>query len=405
MPPTEITHRGVKYYRRTYPNKAVIYFHEDLWRGFHGKFKHTVKRTRNFPYSKNLVEFLRLNPKIRLHFTEFEQHKPFVVEGNNYFANIDAYTDFCKRISSNTEGRAQAFFGQHINYDEVMSSEQRQKVLQSASGDELLKLVEGMGREDKDRLIKFLNSNKLLDDLSESPESFAKRLRTSASNSSKRVVVTAEYPKIQLETLKEHRNFLNENLKKNETFIQRWIDGKIDNKGAEISPSTEETERLKKSRCLIFGLEFVNHKREGAASQKRFDILTRVADGRNEYVLIELKSPSGSVFDVKVERNNNGGQSTTYCLSDDIARALPQIASYKGLLGEATNVEWERIGCPRGKVVKSIILVGTRPNQDPVWDDNYRHLRSGLSSSIEVMTYTDLLEKLDATIKNLAENL
>jgi hypothetical protein len=162
---------------------------------------------------------------------------------------------------------------------------------------------------------------------------------------------------------------------------------------------------LKRSRCLIFGLEFVNHKREVAASQKRFDILTRVADGRNEYVLIELKSPCGSVFNVKTETNNNGGKSTTYSLSDDIARALPQIAGYKGLLQDASNVEWQKIGYARGEIVKSIVLVGTRPGNDLVWDDNYRHLRNGLSSSIEIMTYTDLLEKLDATIKNLEENL
>lgn len=403
--PTETTHDGIKYLRRSYRKHVVVFFDESLCKIFHAKFNHTKKRTRQFLYSKNLLEFLVLNPNIMLHFTEREKHAPFVVKGNNYFVNINSYIDFCKKISSSTEGRAQAFFGQHINYEDVMPTELRSKVLNSATLDELLPVLEQMDESSITRLHKLLSTKNGIKNGTESMEGFATHIKNSAKSSRKRTILNAEYPKIQLETLKEYKQFLLNNLDKNETFIQNWVDGKIDHDGNKISGTPEEIARLRKSRCLIFGLEFINHKREGAASQKRFDILTRMADGRNEYVLIELKSPSGKVFDVREEANRNGGKSTTYSLSDDISRALPQIASYKGLLRDASNVEWQQIGYSPGEVVKSIILVGTRPKNDLVWDDNYMHLKNGLSSTIEIMTYTDLLERLDATIQNLAENL
>ncbi|MDZ7693965.1 MAG: hypothetical protein U5K69_23080 [Balneolaceae bacterium] len=90
---------------------------------------------------------------------------------------------------------------------------------------------------------------------------------------------------VKIQTLKEYRDFLKNNLNKNETFIQDWLD--------------EKDGKYRKQRCLIFGLEFIDHKREGELSRKRFDILTRSSMSKNEYVIFELKSPSDEIFRVR----------------------------------------------------------------------------------------------------------
>ena len=130
-----------------------------------------------------------------------------------------------------------------------------------------------------------------------------------------------------------------------------------------------------------------------------------MSEGINEYILFELKSPSGQIFKISQDTNNNGGTSDTYSLSDEISRALPQISSYKRLLQNGTDEEWQRIGLDRGRISKSIIMVGTRPDGNNVWDSHFASLKESLSSSVEILTYSDLLHKLDVTIKNLKENL
>jgi len=89
---------------------------------------------------------------------------------------------------------------------------------------------------------------------------------------------------IRIQTLKEYKQFLIDNLDKNESFIQSWLD--------------EENGKYRKQRCLIFGIEFIDHKREGELDRKRFDILTRASLSSNEYVIIELKSPKNDVFKI-----------------------------------------------------------------------------------------------------------
>lgn len=389
------------YRKLRYPNGTFIYFSEDLAKVFHSKFNHK-KRTKQFPYFRNLIDFIQVNPSICIHFTIEQSHAPFVIEGNDYFVNIDSYVDFCKKIESSTQGRAQAFFGQHINHSKFLTSDEKHDIVSSASLEEIIDVANNMGESDRQALLNGISeSNNINLTLPE----FTEEIAHSTASIEKRKVIIASYPHVQLETLKEHRAFLANNLDKNETFIQNWIDAKIDNMGQALDCDDEYRDKLKRSRCLIFGLEYLNHKREGPISQKRFDLLTKISDGRSEYVLIELKSPSGRVFDIAVKKNTNEGESTTYSLSDDIARAIPQIFSYKGLLSNASNTDWQRYGLSRGEVVKSIILVGTRLDDNPVWNDHYMDLKRGLSSSIEIMTYTDLLDKLDSTIKNLEVNL
>jgi len=203
--------------------------------------------------------------------------------------------------------------------------------------------------------------------------------------------------------LEEHLSFLKKNLDKNETFIQDWIDGKINNEGDPVNFDSEEKEIIKKSRCLIFGLEFIDHKREGSTSSKRFDVLTRLNEGANEYVLIELKSPNAKVFTTKEEPNDNSGVSTTYSLSRDLSRAIPEISEYHHLLKNGSDVDWQRCGLTMGPIAKNLIVIGTRKTGDEVWDRHFSNNRHhGLT---EVITYTDLIRKMETTIKNLKVNL
>lgn len=116
---------------------------------------------------------------------------------------------------------------------------------------------------------------------------------------------------VEINHLKKYKQFLSNNLDKNETFIQNWLD--------------EDDGKYRRQRCLIFGLEYIDHKREGAMESKRFDLLTRASKEKNEYVLIELKSPCDEVFKVKEISNNNQGKSYEYHLSNAISRSIPQI--------------------------------------------------------------------------------
>jgi hypothetical protein len=373
---------------------------------FHRRFLHKV-RTIKFPYHEALLDFVKDNKEMELFLKVDPTVAPFKKMGNQILVDIDSYIKFCKDIQTKTRDRAPAFFGQHIRSENILDSEQRKDVvLLTDKEDKLVDILKVLPLESQQKITDALVTTKgVTMPYVYSAQNFINGLPQAFTSPQARAVIISRFPEVQLVTLKEHRNFLQKNLNQNETFIQNWIDGKTDNFGNIIKNSKDEVQKIKKSRCLIFGLEFINHKREGTTSQKRFDILTRISEGRNEYVLIELKSPSGKVFEVKKSVNSNEGETSTYSLSSEVARAIPQITHYKGLLKTATSTDWQRYGLEKGEVVKSIILVGTREENDKIWDEHYTDLRHGLSSAIEVMTYTDLLDKLNATIKNLEENL
>lgn len=212
----------------------------------------------------------------------------------------------------------------------------------------------------------------------------------------KKLLTTATVTKVEdinlrsrLELLKKYRKFLNDNLDKNETFIQNWLD---ENEG-----------KYRKERCVIFGLEYINHKREGELSRKRFDILTTTNELSREYVIMELKSPTDEVFKIVEKDNGNGGKATEYHLSDGLSRSIPQILHYKRLYDQKSDGDddLQRIGTRSGRVIKCVIVVGQK-HDDPVWKEHFYSLTENLSG-IEIWTYTYLIEKLDAVIKNLEE--
>ena len=213
-------------------------------------------------------------------------------------------------------------------------------------------------------------------------DSFSKYL----TNESMQYAFVENIPRIQIEILKSHLSFLENNLDKNETFIQNWLDEK---KGI-----------FRKQRCLIFGIEYVDPKREGEFMRKRFDILAE--QNLDNHVLIELKSPSAEIFRIIQSPTTNDGITTEYHLSPELSRAIPQILQYKKWYENARIEEIQVLGIDKKAIHKCIIIIGTR-NIDPLWKENFQMLKSNLN--IELLTYTDLIDKMKNTIGNLEENL
>jgi uncharacterized protein YaaR (DUF327 family) len=196
-----------------------------------------------------------------------------------------------------------------------------------------------------------------------------------------------------LKLLKTYRSKIKEFIDSDatETDVQNWID--------------EDGHKYRKERCLIFGLEFINHKREAGASGDRYDLLTRIGASSEERVLIELKSPSSDVFDVKSSDTINNPKKE-YSISSSLSRAIPQILEYKHTLETklAGDSELQKIG-EDGiiQISKCIIVIG-KSIDDTRLMKNLRELRKSLSSGLEIWTYSDLYNKIDSTIQNLESN-
>lgn len=379
-----------KFRRINYGNKA-IYF--DTEYKFQPYFNHR-RMTRRFLYHKTLLNFLEENPNASIYFTLNESVPNFQRIGDDFLINIDAYFRFCKSLQSNTMGRAKAFLGQHLKAKDVyVTKEEKAEFLKEHASDEkLIELAKGMSETSQKRIIDALlklQKNTSTSGVSISKEDFISSFTKFLEDETVQLAFIQSLPQVQIETLKSHKFFLEKNLDKNETFFQNWID--------------EEHGAYRKQRCLIFGLEFIDHKTEGELSSKRFDILTRQSqNSENEYVLIELKSPSENVFDINETANSNGGKSVEYELSPSLARAIPQILNYKYLFENATDEELKKIDVRRGKIRKCLIIIGTSVDDD-TWQRYFADLNAYLN--IQVLTYTSLIEKLGITIKNLEENL
>lgn len=175
-----------------------------------------------------------------------------------------------------------------------------------------------------------------------------------------------------------------------ETDVQNWLD--------------EDDHQYRSERAMIFGLEFIEHKREGGISGNRYDLLTRIGTHAEERVLIELKSPSADIFQTHTRETVNDPVSE-YRFSQELSRAIPQILEYKRTLEErhAGDPDLQRIGEEQAVyITKCIIVIGSN-QEDPRWRANLRSIREAYNSRLEIWTYTDLVNKLDATIANLKQ--
>lgn len=193
-----------------------------------------------------------------------------------------------------------------------------------------------------------------------------------------------------LRLLRSYRDKLQEfvDTDASETEVQNWLD--------------EDNHKYRQQRCMIFGLEYIDFQREGLVSSKRFDVLTRVGSKYIDHVLIELKSPSDNMFDIDMSDTINypTGQ---YKINEPLARAIPQILEYKSILEDksAGDPDLERLGI-NGKayIGKCIIVIG-KHSDDARWMQNRKNFVKSLGSTLEIWTYTELLDKLNSTIENL----
>jgi hypothetical protein len=236
------------------------------------------------------------------------------------------------------------------------------------------------------QFIKFLNDQENFGDLEKT-----KRNLSEIDNSSNQNLNLATNLKILKDNLSKIDYFLIN--KSSETEIQNWLD--------------EDNHRNRRARCMIFGLEYVNHKREGQINGNRYDLLTRIGvdDDNEERVLIELKGADANIFKIKNKQNLSDGQTEEYSLSEYLARAIPQILEYKRKLEDKSKSEEDedmrRMG-EFGKITisKCIIVIGEK-KYDKRWKANFLDLKKSFNSILEIWTYTDLRNKLSSTIKNL----
>lgn len=196
--------------------------------------------------------------------------------------------------------------------------------------------------------------------------------------------------KSTLKLLKSYRDKLQEFIDSDasEKDVQNWLD--------------EDGHKYRQQRCMIFGLEYIDFQREGSVSSKKFDVLTRVGSDNIDHVLIELKSPADDIFEV-TQADSINSPTSTYHIHKSLARAIPQILEYKSTieLKPAGDAELEKIGIKgKARIGKCIIVIG-KHSDDARWKVNRDNLVQSLGSTLEIWTYSDLLNKLDSTIDNL----
>jgi len=381
----------VNYKEVVYESGQKLFF--DKKHSFHEHFKHK-RRTIKFPFHKNILQFLSDNPGVDIFFTLDEDTKPFKKTEEGFLINMVSYFEFCKTIGSKTGGRSKAFLGQNVSLEDVSFSDKDRDEFIRANASEIniLEAIRSFSPEVRDRIKKSLdivNTEGLskVEEESITKEEFIEAFTDFLTNSEVQVAFYKQLPRIQIETLKSHISFLRSNLDKNETFIQNWLD--------------EDSGKFRKQRCLIFGLEYVDPKREGELSSKRFDLLAE--QDLEHFVIFELKSPKDPIFKIETTDTVAGGISTAYNLSPQLARAIPEVLGYKKLFDDATNEELQKFGVKIKKPVsKCVIVLGTRQD-DPVWRGNFERI-ANCFNGIELLTYSHLIDRLENIVRNLEQN-
>lgn len=375
----------------TYDNGQKLFF--DSKHSFHDHFKHK-RKTIKFPYHKNILHFLSENPDVGIFFTLDDDVKPFKKVEKGFLINMVSYSEFCKTIGTKTSGRSKAFLGQNLSLKDINFTEEDRDdfIKANASEKNIIEAIKVLDADKQQKIFEVLKSlnavgandfNERKITQAEFLEAFSKFL----TDNSVQDAVYSQLPRIQIEILKSHIIFLKSNLDKNETFIQNWID--------------EENGKYRKQRCLIFGLEYVDPKREGQISSKKFDVLAE--QDLEHHVIFELKSPKDNIFNINSGKTVAGGVTTEYNLSVQLARAIPEVLGYRKMYDEATAEELQKIGVNIKKPIsKCVIVLGTRQD-DPVWKGNFERI-ANCFNGIELLTYNHLIDRLENIVKNLEEN-
>ncbi len=373
-------------------NGLSLYF--DKGCRFHEYFHHRLK-TKKFRYYRNVLQFLAENVEARLYFTLNEEVKNFQKVEGGFLVNMGSYQEFCRTIGSKTGGRLKAFLGQNINLKDldITDIERDNFIIVHATEKNILEAIKNLSAEVQINILNFLKNLHPTDQGGIIPPqeiSGAKLIEALGKFLTDKNVQQAFFSnltKVQIDILKSHILFLKNNLDKNETFIQDWID--------------EDGGKFRKQRCLIFGLEYVDPKREGQVAGKFFDILAE--HDLEHHVIFELKSPKDDTFKVVENQTQAGGISTEYSLSPQLSRAIPEVLGYRKMYENAQGEELQKFGVNvKKKISKCVIVVGTQKD-DLVWKENFERLQNSLNG-IELLTYNHLIDRLQNTVKNLEEN-
>ncbi|MCC7469826.1 MAG: DUF4263 domain-containing protein [Bacteroidetes bacterium] len=376
-------------FREVSYENTKLYFDKNY--SFHEHFKHKQK-TKKFPFYRNILKFLEESPSTKIYFTLNDDIKTFQQLSDGFLLNMSAYLNFCRTIASRTGGRLKAFLGQNVDLLKVAATETEKSDFIKANATEknILDAIKSLPEEAQRNINNSLNIANTTKDKSSAEISSSEFVSVFAKFLTDKDVQNAFYsnlPKIQIDILKSHINFLKSNLDQNEIFIQNWID--------------EEDGKFRKQRCLIFGLEYVDPKREGQVAGKKFDVLTE--HDMEHHVIFELKSPKDNVFKTITNPTVTGGTTTEYHLSPELSRAIPEVLGYRKLYENAHSEELEKIGIKVKKPIsKCVIILGTRKD-DAVWRENFECIANSLNG-IELLTYNHLIDRLENAVKNLEEH-
>ena len=377
----------IENFRQVSYNGKVLNFDKNF--SFHTYFGHK-RKTKKFPFHKTLLEFMDANPNLEIYFTLDDSIKGFEKIEGGLLVNTDSYVSFCRALQSNTKGRARAFLGQHLDAKNILTDKEKAEVITESIGeDKIIDLVKNLDLDTQKRIIEALGivDSKAQNQSDVSKEEFLAAFSKFLTDETVQSLFIQTLPQVQIELLKKNKKFIENSLDKNEEFFQNWID--------------EKDGKYRKQRCLMFGIDLVDPKREGEFIRKRFDILAE--QNRQHHVLIEMKSPTADIFTVKEHQTKNEGKTTEYTLSEEISRAIPQVLGYRKWYESARLEEIQALGIEKKKKIsRCIIVIGTN-KEDDVWLENFEEFRNSIN--IEIWTYTDLIDKLENTIKNLQENL
>jgi len=246
----------------SFGNRKIFF---DKKHDFHKYLNHCYK-TRTFPFYTNVLTFIAQNPDVNIYFTLDEDIKPFCKIKEGYVVHMDSYITFCRAISSSTKGRIHAFLSHTLNLKDISASQsdKDEYIRANATQQNIIAAIGGLPPDVQKNILDSLQhlQNTPVPAVQQGHEVTASEFLNAFSlfltDKEVQAAFIQNIPKVQIQILRSHIEFLKTNLGQNETFIQNWID--------------EEDGKYRKQRCLIFGIEYIAPKREGRLSGKRFDI-------------------------------------------------------------------------------------------------------------------------------------
>ena len=367
----------------------------------------TNHKKSSFTGYESLLTFALSNTGKQLYLT-LDWCEDFQEDWNNLVLNLREYIRYSESIWKNWENRAQAFFSRKVRH---FNDDERRGIIASSEDEEILYWIWNLSQEKK---IEFISKMQQIDWMgfenrtTLTDSEFGTHLLDALNNPQKLERISENYSTIQIGLLETYLRFIKETIEKVrlddtntdawETYIQKWIDAKLDHEWNEMTISDDKKIKESNSRALIFWLEYTKHKREVLDSWQRMDVLAKLDNSSwaKEYVLIELKSPKADIFE---------DEESELKISKKLARAIPQVLDYKSDF--ETKQDWDRDLDRRNlvawKIIKCIIVIWlAKENQR--WQKIFSQLKWNFSGMIEIWTYSDLVRKLETTIENLKSN-